>query len=141
LSLGIGGAVVGRSIQRELKVRHDVDQMSAIFDQLTDDVKSSRYDQAYQLFDGNFQNRVSEDTLRNAWTSYQRPEVYGQLNSMKWNGVEPAYQSVHGGDERLAYISALAKFQNTDLRLTFMFRDSGNGWHLENLTEFFGSPK
>jgi len=122
-------------------VQHDVDQMSVILDHLVDDVKASKYDQAYQLFDSQFQSRISSDSLRGKWLSYQHPQAYGPLQSLKWNHVPPFSETVHGGDERLAKIQALAKFEKGELRLSFLFRNPGDGWHLEDITEFFGTPQ
>jgi hypothetical protein len=59
------------------------------------------------------------------------------LESLKWNGVDPYYESIHGGDERLGFISALAKFEKSELRLTFEFRSNGDRWQLENIQEMF----
>jgi hypothetical protein len=115
--------------------------MSAILNQLADDVKAGKYDQAYQLFDSHFQARISSDSLRGHWLNYQQPQAYGPLESLKWNHVPPFYESVHGGDERLGEISALAKFQKGELRFTFLFRNPGDGWHLEDIPEFFGTPQ
>jgi hypothetical protein len=141
LSLAIGGGIIAHIVQDERKVQHDVDQMSVILDHLVDDVKASKYDQAYQLFDSQFQSRISSDSLRGKWLSYQHPQAYGPLQSLKWNHVPPFSETVHGGDERLAKIQALAKFEKGELRLSFLFRNPGDGWHLEDITEFFGTPQ
>ena len=138
LSLGIGGANVGILIHQYRDVHRDIDQMSAILDQLSGDVRASNYEQAYQLFDDKFKNQNSAQTLQSQWTKFQHPQFgYGPLESLKWNGVDPAYESVHGGEERIGFISALAKFQKSELRFTFQFRNGGDGWHLENIQEMF----
>jgi hypothetical protein len=138
LSVGIGGVNVGQLVHQYRSVHRDVDQMTAILDQLAEDVRATNYNQAYQLFGEKFKSQLSRETLESRWSAYQNPKVgYGTLESLKWNGVDPYYESIHGGDERLGFISALAKFEKSELRLTFEFRSNGDRWQLENIQEMF----
>lgn len=142
LSLLIGGGVASHAIAEHNRTQADIRQMLAIADKLEADVKAKKYDDAYQLFNSVFQARINPRTFAGRWEAYQHPQGLGPLMGMKWNGIPPIYESIKGGDERVGYISVILNFQkNEGGRYTFLYRDPGNGWQLEDLPDIFPPAK
>jgi hypothetical protein len=134
----IGGSVTARSIADYNHIRQDERQMTAIIDQLGADIKAKRYEAAYQRFNIVFRQRVSLQTFTGHLEYYQRPNVNGPLKSMEWNGITPIYETVKGGNESVAVMSVILRFENLDNgRFTFVFRNAGNGWTLEDMPDVF----
>lgn len=142
LSLLIGGGVTYRAIADHNRTQADIRQMMAIADKLAADVKAKKYGDAYQLFNPVFQARINPTTFAGRWEAYQHPKAFGDVVDMQWNGIPPIYESIKGGDERVGYISVIINFKNTPGgRYTFLYRDPGNGWQLEDLPDMFPPAK
>jgi hypothetical protein len=142
LSLLIGGGVAYHAVAEHNRTKADIRDMLAIADKLQADVKAKKYDDAYQLFNAVFRARINPKTFAARWEAYQHPKGLGELEGLKWNGVAPIYESIKGGGERIGYLSVILDFKNSaGGRYTFMYRDAGSGWQLEDLPDMFPMPK
>ena len=142
LCLGLGGAVSAKEISEYNRIKSDERQMTGIVDKLSADIQAGRYDDAYQLFDVIFRQRVSLQTFKGRLEYFQRNEVNGKLKNMEWNGIQPIYENVKGGNETVAYMSVRLIFEHFDGgRFTFIFRNAGNGWVLEDLPDVYSQKQ
>ena len=133
LSLLLGGGIFGREVAERVHARNDARQMQAVADQLTQRLKARDYDAAYGMFTTPFRQRVTLDQFKVRWESMQQP---GPLQSLTWNGVLPAYESV--GQSVAGVISMAVSFTDREGRFTFVFRKTDDGgWQLENIPELF----
>jgi hypothetical protein len=134
LSLLLGGGIFGKEMADRVRARGDARQMQAIADQLTQRLKARDYDAAYGMFTTPFRQRVSLNQFKPRWESVQQS---GPLQSLTWNGVLPAYESLEGGQSMAGIISVAVSFADREGRFTFVFRKSGEAWQLDNIPELF----
>jgi hypothetical protein len=134
LCLLFGGFVVAKEVTSRVSARGDARQMQAIADQLTQRLKAKDYNAAYEMFTTPFRQRVSLNQFKARWESMQQS---GSLQSLTWNGVLPAYDSIEGGQSVAGIVSMAVSFADREGRFTFVFRKASEAWQLENIPELF----
>lgn len=142
LSFLIGAGVSAKEISARRRLHSDVEQMSSLLHDLQGDLVKENYEAAYQRFDILFRQRIPLQLFEGRWRAYQRPTVDGPLKEMAWNGVPPIFENVKGGDEIVAVMSVIVRFQSFENgRFTFVFRNTGGGWQLEDMPDMFPQKK
>ena len=139
LAVVVGGGVAAREVMAASKARADARTMGEIVERLRGALAANDYQGAYQLFAMPFRERIAPEQFRARWELVQSGEVYGRLQSAKWNGVPPVYEKI--GDDDAGIIIIILHFERYENRFQFFFRKTGDQWQILSLPEIFAPEK
>ncbi|HEY8665580.1 MAG TPA: DUF4190 domain-containing protein, partial [Tepidisphaeraceae bacterium] len=109
LSILLAGVVGTKQILARVEMRTDQQKIAAKIDELSAEINAGKWDAAYALFAPHFTQRVSKDQFIRTLQSYQHTALFGDLKAIRWNGVQPAFETDAEGITR-AYTIALMEF-------------------------------
>ena len=141
LSLLVGGGVLGKAWVDNARARDDAKQMDVVMQQLSNAVKTGKFELAYGLFDISFRTRVPLETFQARWGLMQKPEAYGTLKSIAWNDVHPQYEKMEGETGEVGIINFVIRFERSEGRYTFVFRKVSDTWKILGAPELFPAER
>jgi len=139
LALGFAGFRGTLQWKQFSETRADRAAMAGMLEDFGQNVKDGKFDQAYQLFSQQFQQRVSKEQFSGQLRFLQKTQIYGNLVSIKSNGYFEFEDSPADPDLRLARTTALIAFDKTGepLHEDAYFRHQGGKWYIDNIPRVF----
>ena len=141
LSLLMGGGVLGKAWVDNARARDDAKRMDSVMQQLSEAVKTGKFELAHDLFDISFRTRVPLVAFQARWGLMQKPEAYGPLQSIAWNDVLPQYEKMEGETGEVGVINFVIKFERSEGRYTFVFRKVDDAWKILGAPELFPAER
>jgi len=144
LALLIGGAKVAMAARDWSQTRAETQAVVPMVDQLSNDVKQARYEEAYEdLFTSTFRARVSLKQFSDAWGQVAASQELGPVKSIRWNQQRIEFFDVGTSGVRMAYVMCLINFthfKDTSREvITFSTRDGP--WKIDNIEWLFPEKK
>jgi hypothetical protein len=136
-----GGITIGLICTRIVEtMRRDQDQraIAGLCDQFGQMVAQKNYEEAYKLFDSDFQERVKLDAFRTRLAGFQETRIVPPIDQISWNGLIQ-FQSEDGGSDTAESVMKI-HFRDTpdEQRYGARFRKSaGESWQIEDIPELF----
>jgi hypothetical protein len=139
-----GGITIGLITTRIVEtVRRDQDQraVAALCDQFGQLVAQKNYEEAYKLFDADFQDRIKLDAFRTRLAAFQESKLVPPIDQISWNGLIQ-FQSEDGGAD---IAETVLKLHYRDIpeeqRFGARFRKSvDEPWQIDDIPEVFPPP-
>ena len=136
-----GGITVGLICTRVVEgIRRSEDQrtIANLCDQFGRLIAQKKYDEAYDLFDADFQERVKPDPFKIHLASLQESKVSPPIDQIAWNGLIQ-FQTDEGG---LDTAESVMKIHYKDIvgegRYNARFRRAAGGsWKIDNIPDLF----
>lgn len=124
--------------------RADQRDIAALVQKYGELLNQRKFNEAYDLFDSDFQNRVSKQAFIVALTQIQnQAPLIPPIDAMMWNGLADFHQD--DADTETADSVIKIHFKDYDLgmeREPIHFKRSGDGpWQIDNIPEEFPSAK
>ena len=144
LALLIGGAKVGMAARSYAQTRADTEAVVPIVDQLSKDVRTGRYEEAYEdLFTSTFRARVSLKAFGDAFSQIGAIRDLGPIQSIAWNQQHIEFVDVGTSGVRTGYVMCLIEFSRMKSPgrevVTFSTRDGP--WKIDNIEWLFPEKK
>jgi len=142
LGLVLSGVITAGifSIQavQDYQRRTDEQALNDLCDKYSDYVTQEKYDQAYDLFDSDFKNRVSKEAFTaHLITLQHRPDV-PPMTKIAWNGMADFHSGDNGAMSADAVIKVSYKGMTGDDREPAHFHKAGDGpWLIDDLSDQF----
>jgi hypothetical protein len=139
LSAAITAAIFCYQFVQDARQRADEAALSALCVKYGNLIANKNFDEAYTLFDSDFQTRVSEQAFKIHLASMQqRGGLLPPIDGVSWNGLA----TFHPGDDGTETADAMIKlhFQGSDdePRAEAHFRRSADGtWLIDNIPQQF----
>jgi hypothetical protein len=139
-----GGITVGLICTRVVEGIHRTQDQRAIAklcDQFGALISQRKYDDAYALFDADFQGRFKPDPFKNRLASMQENKVTPPIDQVEWNGLIQ-FQADEGGSDSAETVMKLHfKGVPNEERASARFRKSeGGAWKINNIPDLFPPP-
>jgi hypothetical protein len=135
-----GGFVLfvgGRAVMHAREARREEAAIIALIDQFGKYLSQGNYDAAWAQFSARFHERVKKDDFVALWTRYQADDVFGKIQSMRWNGileVEPQADTRIG---KCVIVIDLPHIQAQDRELTSFRWSDDQGWQIDDIPKYF----
>lgn len=119
----------------------DQRSIAAVCEQFGSLVAQRKYDDAYNLFDADFQDRFKLDQFKNRLASIQEAKLAPPIDQITWNGLIQ-FQTDEGGSDTAETVMKLHyKGLTGEQREGARFRKSDSGpWQIDNIPEMFPPP-
>ena len=142
LCLGFGIGVSAMEISEHNKLRQDGKIMDGVAHQLAGLLQNKKYDDAYQLFDINFQSRVNRELFDGRWNAYQSSST-GKIKTIEWNQVNPIIFDVQKDSQKIDIGDAImnTQFENGAGKFVFRFIRVNGQWKIFGLPDVFPEEK
>lgn len=136
LSVLLGGGAVAALVMNYMAVSPEARQVGQTLGDVGRLVIDQKYEQAYQRFDHNFQERVPFDTFKGTWEAMRNSKTAGGLEIMEWNGVTPEFTQAEGNP--VAATKLRIKFRNFgEDRADVILIKVGPTWYINNIPQWF----
>ncbi len=141
LAVLIGGGLVANAAYVRFSSKSDE---RVILDQVNDlaaKLKSRDYTKAYELFNDRFKARIKFDAFEGRFKLIA--EHIGGIRSFEWNGVPAQFEVEPSSGTRMGIVICKAQFEKTTdaARWRVLFRNSGDGWMIDDLPDVFPADK
>jgi hypothetical protein len=101
-----------------------------------------KFAEAYDLFDSDFQTRVSKQAFINQLTGIQSQPFVGPIDAIAWNGLAEFHSDEAGTETADAMLKVHFKGFTDQSRIQAHFRRTGDGpWMIDNLPDQFPPVK
>jgi len=139
-----GGITIGLIATRTVEtMRRNQDQRAVadLCDQFGRLVAQKDYEEAYKLFDSDFQDRTKLDAFRTRLASFQENKFVPPIDAISWNGLIQ-FQSQDGGLDTAESVMKLHyKDTENEQRYGARFRKAaGESWLIDDIPELFPPP-
>jgi hypothetical protein len=105
-------------------------------------VNQRKYAEAYDLFDSDFQIRVSKQAFISQLTSMQSQSYVPPITAISWNGLADFHFDDTGSETADAMLKVYFKGSAGEVRVAVHFRRTGEGpWLIDNIPEEFAEVK
>ncbi|HEY8747414.1 MAG TPA: DUF4190 domain-containing protein [Tepidisphaeraceae bacterium] len=144
LSIGLGGSRAAYHVVRRFHVSADEKQISQLMNKLGQDLAASKYDDAYQLFNDRFHDRITRTTFENAFEGFRKLPTRGPIQTIEWNNEPMLMDEQPGTDVVVASAMAFFKFEKDPApgRSIIAFEKSGGEWRIADIDAIFkNAPK
>jgi hypothetical protein len=141
LALGIVGFIGGREFIDTQRKKSESEQIKALMVSLGSDLSKADYEGAWIKFGDRFKQRVKKEEFVSRWQLIQNHPMYGQIKSMKSNGIiDVRYDSEN--EQWFGVGVMLLELSNgtTDRRTGTFRKDPQQGWVFEDVEGFFPTP-
>jgi hypothetical protein len=97
-----------------------------------------KFAEAYDLFDSDFQIRVSKQAFISQLTSMQSQPLMPPIEAISWNGLAEFHSDDAGTQTADAMVKVYFKGSASEVRIAAHFRRTGDGpWMIDNLPDQF----
>ncbi|MGA3068038.1 MAG: DUF4190 domain-containing protein [Tepidisphaeraceae bacterium] len=139
ITIGIGGYHVADILHR----RADEQALSDLCGQFGQALANHQYEQAYALFDADFQQRYSLDAFKDHLIQTQQQTMAPTIASAAWNGLADFRTDAQGVERansmiRLHFPDSSSDYD--DPRLEIHFTRTSDGWRIDDVPEMFPAP-
>jgi len=144
LSIGLGGGRTVYQVVKRFHVSADEQRVAQLMQELGQDLKSEKYDQAYALFNDRFHERISRSTFENAFLGYKKLATSGVIQSIEWNKEPMLMEDQSGNDVTVASAMAFFKFEKDPAprRSVIVFEKAEGKWRIADIEAVFkNAPK
>jgi len=136
-----GGITVGLICTRAVEgIRRSEDQraIADLCDQFGRLVAQKKYDEAYNIFDADFQDRVQVDPFKIHLASIQESKVSPPIDQIDWNGLIQFQTDEGGFDTAETVMKIHYKDMVGEGRYNARFRrPAGGSWKIDNIPDLF----
>jgi hypothetical protein len=142
LAGGFVTVVGGRAVIHARTVAAESDAVAVLIEQLGNNVSQAKYDAAWQQFSSRFHERVKRETFDNVWISNQSSPLYGQIKSIRWNGILDVQIDPETGNTTAEgfVVFELVNGKN-DRRYCAFRKEPQRGWTFDDITGYFPAPE
>ncbi len=145
LSLGFAWFVIFQQISEYFRTQQDQQAIASLISEFGEKAKTKDYPSAYELFDGDFHDRVPLDKFKSRMGFFETPQaldLYGGLSNVEWNGRLAFEQDARTGS-LIAGGVALMNFskKGEPFRQACYFRKVGTKWKIDSLPDLFPVEK
>lgn len=122
-------------------VRNDTNAIASTLVDTGKLIGAADYRRAYdQQFDAQFKRNIPFDRFQQIWKNLQSDSYVGTLQTIRWNGVTPAFES--GGGTTMAATKAKIKFEKgNEERFDVILKLEDGKWRINAMPQFFQPPK
>ena len=143
LSFAFGGGRLGVDLVRRFHVSADERQIAQLMNQLGKYIDTEQYQQAYQLFDDRFRNRVDLAAFQAEFQRINDFPSSGHINLIEWNKQPMQFES--NSDTGVVEVEAMAlisfKNRHEPSRMIINFQKSDGPWRVDNIPDLFPIKK
>jgi hypothetical protein len=140
LSLGIGGGSIIWQMVDAAQKREDTNAIAATCQKFGDFMRDHKYDDAYNLFDDYFQQRVGRLPFKAKLMEYEEQAGNNPITGLEWNQIPPVIQSSDQG--KSAKLEMIVHYkQLLQGRLQGTMRTFGNEWKFDDIPSMFPQLK
>jgi len=135
-----GGITIGLICTRIVVSIHrsqDQQAISSLCTNLGQLVTDKKYDQAYALFDGDFQDRVPANLFKIHLATIQESKFAPPIDQMTWNGMVLFQTDQGGSDSAETVIKVHYKGSPAEERTAVWLHKTPDGWKFDNIPELF----
>jgi hypothetical protein len=138
---GITAGLICTKMVEGIHRTQDQRSIAGICDQFGSLVAQRKYDDAYALFDADFQDRFKLDQFKIRLASLQENKVSPPIDEITWNGLIQ-FQTDEGGSDTAETVMKLHyKGMTGDARAGARFRKTEGGpWKINNIPDLFPPP-
>jgi hypothetical protein len=138
LSLGMGGGFAGQSILENIHSASEEHDVIALLQQFGNDIRDSKYEEAYGLCDDRFHTRVAKPLFIETWKLANGSSIRGGITGVTWNGLLKFENDPLTG-ERAASGIILISFEKIPARerQTVVFYRIGDNWRIDQMPDMF----
>ena len=105
-------------------------------------IAQDKFDEAYDLFDSDFKDRVSKQAFIVRLTSLQHQTQIPPIDGISWNGLADFHPGDNGAQTADAVIKVHYRGFEGEERLAAHFRQAnGDPWLIDNIPDQFPPPK
>jgi hypothetical protein len=132
------GLVGGRYVMDTVRNREDESAVSNLINQLGDDLKARKYDQAYQLFNDKFTARFKQQNFADTWSHFtEGAKDNPGLTGMRSNGRMEFDTDPDFGTKRGVGMTIM-EFGANSARIPFFFTKEADGsWKIADIPDLF----
>jgi hypothetical protein len=143
LALLIGGADGAYQSFKAIQARADEKQISALLEQIGQQLSGGQYEAVYEQTAQRFRDRVPQDTFVQAFRAMVAVPQLGKLRSIEWNGEPMVFETNADTGRKTALAMTLEHFENLQdpTRELMNFAKDGDHWALDDIPRMFPAEK
>jgi len=121
-----------------LQRRADQHALASLCQKFGELIDQRKFAEAYDLFDSDFQTRVSKPAFISQLTSIQTQPLMPPIDGISWNGLAEFHSDDPGSETADAMLVVHFKGSTGEARISAHFRRTGDGpWMIDNLPDQF----
>jgi len=122
--------------------RADQSALASLSQKFGELLDQRKFAEAYDLFDSDFQTRVSKQAFISQLTSVQSQQFMGPIDAISWNGLAEFHSDDAGTQTADAMLKIHSKGSANEARLAAHFRRAGDGpWMIDNIPDLFPAAR
>jgi hypothetical protein len=137
LSLGFGAFTIGKEVFESVRNSADEKQIDGLIGQLQADVKAEKYDEAYQLCDDHFKQRIPIELFTARFKAANSSPMLGRISGFQRKLMK--FDNDPVTDDRMGDGLVLVNFEKItgQDRYGMIFRKLNDKWWLDDLPSLF----
>jgi hypothetical protein len=141
LSLGFGGFTIGKDVIETMRNREDERQIDSVISQLQAAVKADKFDEAYQLCDDHFKQRVPQELFVSRMKSANASPMLGHITGFQRKLLK--FDADPVTDDRLSDGLVLVSFEKIagQDRYGMIFRKVSDKWWIDDMPSMFPAER
>lgn len=134
IAAGCVAFIGGRHLLHARQIRAEQDTIIQLIERLGQEVNKGNYDAAWDFFGERYKEKRKKEDFVNQWKLMQASPIYGQIQSMRWNGILDVQTDTETGTTFARGVVLIDLPEGRQDRRESLFRkDEQQGWVFEDM--------